>query len=86
MWDEGGVHILCWACFSPREGEEESPHSVSLGTVFFGALAQQDVTSCCVLPEVTKLMEGAGMKGCSILEIKVTNSKAFVLRLILVVF
>lgn len=31
-------------------------------------------------------MERAGMKGCSVLEIKVTNSKAFVLRLVLVVF
>lgn len=26
---QGAVHIWCWACFSPREGEEESPHSVS---------------------------------------------------------
>lgn len=25
-------------------------------------------------------MEGAGMKGCSVLEIKVTNSKAFVFK------
>lgn len=31
-------------------------------------------------------MEGAGMKGCSVPEIKVTNSIAFDLRLVLVVF
>lgn len=56
--------------------------SVSVGIVLFGALALQDVTAYCVLPELTKLMEGAGMKGCSVLEIKVTNNKAFVLRLV----
>lgn len=34
----------------------------------------------------TKLVEGVGIKGCSDLEIKVTNSKAMFLRLVLVAF
>lgn len=72
--------------FSPREGEEENPKLVSQrGLLCLELLLYRVRLLLVVLPELhTKLTEGAGLKGCSVLEIKVTNSKAFVLRLVLV--
>lgn len=88
MQDEGGVHILCQACFSPREGEEENPKPVSLrGLLCLELLLCRMRLLLLVLLELhTKLAEGVGIKGCSDLEIKVTNSKAMFLRLVLVAF
>lgn len=55
-------------------GRGEKPKAgVSAGIALSGALGLQDVTACFffMLPGLhIKLMEGAGMKGCSVLEIK----------------
>lgn len=37
--------------------------SVSVGIVLFGALALQDRTACCVLPELLNSWRGLGSKG-----------------------
>ena len=88
MRDEGAGRVLCQACFSPTEGEEENPKPVSQrGLLCLELLLDRMRLLVVVLPKLhTKLAEGAGMKGCSVLEIKMTNSKAFVLRLVLVAF